>query len=396
MRLLTGVLILLMSMIGHWEWWVIGVNRFYSLRIRATTLRKLRNLHDLAFLGYPPLIMWLAGIGPNGLLTGGTWATLGSGTRMLLLVTMAGMVPWTLGVLRWQWFRRREFRDAVERTVFDVERLAESGAEKAAVQGTRWHPSKVWPWNDLYRIEVNRKQVRLSSDGVASTPTTDASPLRIAHLSDLHFIDCPGVAYYQFVVRQVIDMTPDIIVFTGDLLDRMQLLHLAIETLQPLTRVAPCVFILGNHDWRYDHDELRRQMVASGWINVGGTCQTLTVAGRELLVAGTEMPWLLSPPVVPPPAPGVIRVLLSHAPDQLPFALRNEFDLMLSGHTHGGQVVLPLVGPVYSPSRYGVSYAAGLFRDEFTRLTLHVSRGVGAKDPLRWRCPPEVTLLEVQ
>ena len=88
-----------------------------------------------------------------------------------------------------------------------------------------------------------------------------------------------------------------------------------------------------------------------------------------------------------------MRILLSHSPDQFRFAQKGGYNVMLSGHTHGGQVVLPIIGPVYAPSIYGVSFAAGLFR--LNKLTLHVSRGIGAKDPLRWRCRPELTCLEI-
>ncbi len=88
-----------------------------------------------------------------------------------------------------------------------------------------------------------------------------------------------------------------------------------------------------------------------------------------------------------------LKILVSHSPDQISFAKKCGFDLMLSGHTHGGQVVLPIVGPVYSPSLYGVSFVSGLF--ELGNLTLHVTRGIGAKDPLRLNCTPEVTCLEV-
>lgn len=64
---------------------------------------------------------------------------------------------------------------------------------------------------------------------------------------------------------------------------------------------------------------------------------------------------------------------------------------MLAGHNHGGQICLPLIGPVYSPSRYGVKYAGGTFREG--HAVMHVSRGVSAKRPLRWNCPPEITRL---
>lgn len=124
-----------------------------------------------------------------------------------------------------------------------------------------------------------------------------------------------------------------------------------------------------------------------------GIAELLMVDNRRVLLGGSERPWMGH---APPPAGDTdcdVRILLSHTPDQFRFAKQCGYQLMVSGHTHGGQVVLPIIGPVYAPSIYGVSYAAGLFvMDE---LVLHVSRGMGAKDPLRWRCPPECTILKV-
>jgi predicted MPP superfamily phosphohydrolase len=64
---------------------------------------------------------------------------------------------------------------------------------------------------------------------------------------------------------------------------------------------------------------------------------------------------------------------------------------MLSGHNHGGQVILPVIGPVYAPSRYGVRYAGGCFWEPPTLL--YVSRGVAGERALRWNCLPELTKL---
>jgi len=87
-------------------------------------------------------------------------------------------------------------------------------------------------------------------------------------------------------------------------------------------------------------------------------------------------------------------LLLSHAPDQLTWARRFDFDLMLAGHTHGGQIRLPLLGPIVSPSRLGTQYASGTFEREPT--VLHVSRGTSSFMPLRWNCPPELAVLELR
>jgi hypothetical protein len=77
--------------------------------------------------------------------------------------------------------------------------------------------------------------------------------------------------------------------------------------------------------------------------------------------------------------------------DNLPRSRRQGIDLMLSGHVHGAQVRLPLIGSVVVPSRYGLRYDGGTFHEPPT--VLHVSRGPGAEQPLRYHCRPEVTRL---
>jgi predicted MPP superfamily phosphohydrolase len=86
-----------------------------------------------------------------------------------------------------------------------------------------------------------------------------------------------------------------------------------------------------------------------------------------------------------------VRILLAHSPDQLSWARRNDIDLMLAGHTHGGQIRFPLIGPILAPSRYGVRYAAGTFY--LPPVVMHVSRGISGLQPLRFNCPPELTKL---
>jgi predicted MPP superfamily phosphohydrolase len=86
-----------------------------------------------------------------------------------------------------------------------------------------------------------------------------------------------------------------------------------------------------------------------------------------------------------------LKILLSHSPDQVRWARKHGFDLMLCGHTHGGQIRYPIIGPTVCPSWYGVRYASGLFLER--ALAIHVSRGVSGLFPIRWNCLPEVALL---
>jgi len=86
-----------------------------------------------------------------------------------------------------------------------------------------------------------------------------------------------------------------------------------------------------------------------------------------------------------------VRILLSHSPDQIQWARAREFDVMLAGHTHGGQIQLPALGPLIGQSRYGVRYCCGVFYVPPTLL--HVSRGLSGVQNLRINCRPELTKL---
>jgi predicted MPP superfamily phosphohydrolase len=136
-------------------------------------------------------------------------------------------------------------------------------------------------------------------------------------------------------------------------------------------------------------------MAEAGLVDLGGTWRQLEINGAPVVLAGNELPWLAPAaemrgcPVRS--AAGGLRILLSHSPDQLEWARRHDFDLVLAGHTHGGQIQFPLIGPVVSPSRFGGRYACGTFSEPPT--VMHVSRGVSSMFPLRLRCPPELAKL---
>lgn len=85
------------------------------------------------------------------------------------------------------------------------------------------------------------------------------------------------------------------------------------------------------------------------------------------------------------------RILLSHTPDNLSWAKSHHFDLMLAGHTHGGQIRLPWLGAIIAPSFHGSRYASGLYFEPPTLM--HVSRGLAGIHPIRLNCPPELALL---
>jgi predicted MPP superfamily phosphohydrolase len=125
-------------------------------------------------------------------------------------------------------------------------------------------------------------------------------------------------------------------------------------------------------------------------------------SGGQIELTGNEQPWFErhSPRrttfevVDQSRAANVLRIGVSHSPDQLAWARRRKADLLLAGHTHGGQIRFPGIGPIVAPSWHGTRYASGVFFQAPTLM--HVSRGVAGTHPLRWWCPPEISLLTLR
>lgn len=392
MTIAVGIIVLLLSCIGNAELWVILVNRRHSLKYTHQTLRRIRSLHDFGLILYPPFIIVLAGLASNGLLRGGTFSGLNHTVQWLLIVTFLGLIPFVYSTIRWQLRTPPKRLISVSSTVFDSLKAADTDAKRQLIIGRKTSRLADFPFNQIYQLEVNHKRIQFGSQ--YSDDSSSPKQLRLAHFSDVHLVGCPGHGFHQFVTDKLLDLKPDAFVFTGDLVDNIELLDWAIESFERMSSIAPGYFILGNHDWHLDHDMIRRRIESTGWVNLAETSTQTHIAGVPVLIAGTEAPWIGTNPEVPDKANESLRLLLSHAPDQRDYAIENNFDMMLSGHNHGGQVVLPIMGPVYSPSKYGVLYAGGVFQHK--DLMIHVSRGVAAKDPLRWNCRPEVTLLELE
>ncbi len=248
------------------------------------------------------------------------------------------------------------------------------------------------PGNQALQLEITRKRLEIPR----LPPELDG--LTICHLTDLHYTGRIPRAFFDEVMREAHALQPDLMLMTGDLVDKSPCINWIAPTLGTLQAPHGCFYILGNHDKRVPIDQVREVLANNGWTSLSGRAQLITVRGATILLAGNELPWL-------PPAANMrqalrpderphLRMLLSHSPDQIAWARAYRFDLMLSGHNHGGQIVLPWIGPVAVPSRYGVKYAGGLYSESPTLL--HVSRGISAELPLRLNCPPELALLELR
>jgi len=246
------------------------------------------------------------------------------------------------------------------------------------------------PGNDILRLEIAERAVE-----VARLPEA-LDRLTIVHLSDLHFTGRVRKSYFQEVVRQSNELEPDLVAITGDVTDFPEYADWVPDTLGRLTSRHGAYFILGNHDARSRPDRIRRALTDSGLVDLGGRWLETEIDGEPVILAGNELPWI--PPAAdlehaPPHSPdgGPLRIALAHSPDQLRWARAHDVDLLLAGHTHGGQIRIPGLGPILSASRLGVAYSSGTFHVPPT--IMHVSRGISATFPLRFRCPPELVKL---
>lgn len=241
------------------------------------------------------------------------------------------------------------------------------------------------PVTDIFRVDFTT--ISLAVPGLPAA----WDGLTVLHLSDTHFYGTPGRALFEFVVRRCMaDGVPDLFVFSGDLLDDGKYLDWIEPVFGGLKWNVAAFAILGNHDWWQDFDAIRKRLGGMGIKVLDNRWEAVDVRGERLVAIGHEGPWFRPPPDLAG-CPDGFRLLISHTPDNIGWAKRHDCRLMLSGHNHGGQIRVPVFGSLFVPSKFSRRYDMGTFHEPPT--VLHVSRGLGEKEPLRVRCRPQVSRL---
>lgn len=230
--------------------------------------------------------------------------------------------------------------------------------------------------------------------------------VRVLHLSDLHASRVVSLDFLAAAVAKGLAQHPDLICLTGDFITRgYRHLDGYAEVLKPLSAAAPAFACLGNHDggrWAArkggppDTTPVREVLRRAGITLLDNAAQTVSVRGQALRMVGLGDLWAgeLRPReafagLQPSPAPTLV---LAHNPDAREALRPYAWDVLLCGHTHGGQVKLPWLGPLVLPIR-DRRFAEGLHRWE--GRWVYVTRGVGNLHGIRFNCPPEITLLTV-
>jgi hypothetical protein len=249
-------------------------------------------------------------------------------------------------------------------------------------------------------IEPNRLVVHEETITLPRWPSA-LNGLRVAAISDIHagspFIDADKL---RLLVERTNATNPDVIVLLGDYMvrDTWHSTEVApeviCEALKHLRAPLGVYAVLGNHDWWYDRVRVRAVFEAQGIRVIDNDVVQLERNGQAFWVVGIADAWSLADDIAGTakriPA-GEPAIALTHNPDILP-RFPPEFQLTLAGHTHGGQVNLPLLGRRIVPSMFGERYAAGHIEEEGKHL--FVTTGVGTSVfPVRFRVPPEIALL---
>jgi uncharacterized protein len=240
--------------------------------------------------------------------------------------------------------------------------------------------------NDVYDIEVTRHEVRIAD----LPPAFDG--YRIAFLTDTHVASFMRRGFYREVVSQVARFDPDLVLLGGDFVTWERHIPLMAELLlTDLTARDGIYAVLGNHDYWADADGVVAAMTARGVRFIVNRSTILRRGDDTLTLLGIDEVYRGEPDLdtafggIDPDAP---RIGVSHHPDIVDLLGDRRLDLLVCGHTHGGQIRFPFFGSVVVPSKHEARYASGFHR--VGNVLMYVSRGIGAIPPLRILCRPEV------
>jgi predicted MPP superfamily phosphohydrolase len=251
----------------------------------------------------------------------------------------------------------------------------------------------------LVSLEVSLPRLHESWDG-----------FRIAQLSDFHYDDYFSVVPLRKAIEIINRLQPDLVVLTGDFVtsplkesDRRRA-NAAAMAIEPCARLlsqlrAPSGILgaLGNHDLSTNAAHIIEVLQSHAIPVLRNRSVSIAREGKRLWFAGVD-DVLEGKPDLERALDGIPQVepvvLLAHEPDWADYVAQHAVDLQLSGHSHGGQIRLPLVGAPYLP-RLGQRYPWGLRR--IGSLVLYTNVGIGTvRIPMRLNCPPEVTLITLR
>jgi uncharacterized protein len=260
----------------------------------------------------------------------------------------------------------------------------------------------------LYSGEIARHEIDIVNRtfALANLPTAFHG-YRIAQISDIHLDEFTEPFFLEHIVQKINALAPDLVLLTGDFITHGSFTFIAgrhainrcaeiLTTLKAPQRYA----ILGNHDVAFSAPIVTQALTTHGTPVLINQYVPLERNGDRLWLAGVDDPGTSSPnlDLAVPAKPDGPVLLMVHEPDYADEVTAHPrgplVDLVLAGHSHGGQIQLPFLGPIILPPM-GRKYPVGLY--QINRMQLYVNRGIGTVGlPFRLNCPPEITLITLQ
>lgn len=239
-----------------------------------------------------------------------------------------------------------------------------------------------------YRLRVRNVEIKTAKF------SGKTEKIRIVHISDLH--SEAKVRLEEKLPQAIAEQKPDLIVFSGDSLNSPDGLPVFRKCLSEITKIAPTFVVRGNWDaWYWSNEDL---FGGTGAIELDANAIELEIRGNKIRLTG-----------IPVGKEGQISDVLSsipkddfsvfvyHYPDKIEEIAGQNVDLYCAGHTHGGQIALPLYGALVTLSKYGKRFEGGTYKIESTWL--NVNRGIGMEGGhaprVRFWSTPEITVIDV-
>jgi predicted MPP superfamily phosphohydrolase len=260
----------------------------------------------------------------------------------------------------------------------------------------------------LYAGEIARHEIDIVQRpiAIANLPAVFHG-YRIVQISDIHLYEYTEPYFLERIVHQVNGLAPDLVLLTGDFITHGSLtfiagghaVHRCAEILTTLT--APLRYaVLGNHDVSFNGPLVIETLTTHGTPVLVNQYVPIERNSARLWLCGVDDPGTSHPDLdltIPVKPDGPV-LLMVHEPDYADDVIAHPrgplVDLMLAGHSHGGQIRLPFLGPLILPPM-GEKYPEGYYR--FNQMQLYVNRGIGTVGlPFRLNCPPEITVITLQ
>jgi predicted MPP superfamily phosphohydrolase len=377
----------LIAWVGHAYLWTALLNYVYARPYPKAILKPWRHFTGIVILAFPFLVMLIIPSsastpdGPHG------WFNGALGFPIFLYACSTCLI----GLFRFPYatvvrLSRKPPKCIVNETTTTLDLKKELGPE--VVGDGKGRGAAKLPFNCIFKVDFTELTLALPN----LPPALDG--LTILHLTDVHYHGTPSRSFHERVVEEIQKRwpEPDLVCLTGDYVDTDH--HR--EWIKPLLgrfRGKDGNFaILGNHDQQHHPEQVRASLADAGYTVVGNSSLVANIRGVPCRIAGHEGPWFRPAPKLEP-SDAAFQLLLSHSPDNIEWAARHGFNLMLCGHVHGGQIRVPVITSIFVPSIYGREFDMGVFERGGT--TMVVGRGLSGKEPLRFRCHPQVMLVKL-